>query len=138
MLILSFILIMFTASLAGPPSNTITIPVKVALTPFKIVCRAIAKVETNNDSTAIGDKKLKQHSYGKYQIRQSRLDDFNKKTGKHYAIKDMFDNKKAEEVFYFYYTTSDMEVIARSWNGGPSGMQKKSTLKYWKLIKAEL
>jgi len=138
MLLLSFILIMFTASLAGPPSNTITIPVKVALTPFKMIIGAIAKVETNNDSTAIGDKNLKLHSYGKYQIRQSRLDDFNQKTGKHYTIRDMFDNKKAEEVFYFYCTTSDLEVIARLWNGGPRAMQKKSTVKYWKLVKAQL
>jgi len=31
-----------------------------------------------------------------------------------------------------------LDEIARCWNGGKRGMQKKPTLKYWKLIKAEL
>jgi hypothetical protein len=134
---LIILLSMFTLSLTAPPAPVIFVT-GVVLRPFDRILNATAIVETNNDSTAVGDKHLKLHSYGKYQIRQSRLDDFNKSTGKHYTTKDMFCVKKAREVFFFYCTTSDMEVIAKKWNGGTKGMEKQSTEKYWTKIKKEL
>ncbi len=32
----------------------------------------------------------------------------------------------------------DLEVLARTHNGGPKGARKRSTLKYWKKVKKEL
>ena len=31
-----------------------------------------------------------------------------------------------------------MEILARCWNGGPSGWKKQSTVKYWNKVKKEL
>lgn len=107
------------------------------IAPYEQIWKAVCKVESSNNPLAIGDKNLKKHSYGIAQIRQSRLDDFNQRTGKHYTTKDMFDVAKSKEVF-MHYASGDNETIARNWNGGNRGMQKKSTKKYYKLIQKNL
>jgi hypothetical protein len=109
-----------------------------AIRPYEALWNATCYVETRFDTMAIGDRQLKHKSYGIAQIRQSRLDDYYRRTGIRYTTRDMFNPDKSKEVFMFYATGSDLEVIARSWNGGERGMEKASTRKYWKLIKNAL
>lgn len=52
----------------------------------------------------------------------------------------------AEQVFFAYLNKNcpkavknhDYETMARTWNGGPKGPKKDSTLSYWKRVKKEL
>ena len=128
---------MFSASLTAPPSPSFDIGVDEPIKPYEAVWNATCAVESNFNPNAIGDKHLKQWSYGIAQIRKTRLDDYYQRTDIRYSTHDMLDPIKSKEVF-MYYTRGDNEVVAREWNGGPTGMNKKSTIKYWNLIKTNL
>ncbi len=127
----------FSASLTAPPPRMITIPAGEVIRPYEAIWNAVCAVESNHNPYAVGDKHLKEHSYGIVQIRKSRLDDYYQRTGIRYSVQDMFDVAKSKEVFV-HYATTDNEYTARCWNGGASGMSKKSTLRYWKLIQKHL
>lgn len=137
-MILTIFFTLFFSLLKAPDNPSMIIPVPEAIRPYEAIWQAVCTVESGGDIYAIGDKRLKHHSYGVAQIRESRLDDYYRKTGIRYSVTNMFDPAKAKEVFMYYCNGFDMEVIARTWNGGERGMQKKSTIKYWKLIQKAL
>jgi len=140
-LLLISLFLMFFIKLPAPGSGALMIVEAEAVKPFEQLWRATCKVESSNNPFAIGDKHLKNHSYGIAQIRSSRLDDFKRCTGINYTLIDMYTPEKAKSVFMHYAVEIgpyNNERISREWNAGPKGMQKKSTLKYWKLIQKEL
>ena len=51
-------------------------------------------------------------------------------------------SKYFELMFYvfvdYYHKDSSYEEIARCWNGGPKGLQKKQTKRYWKKVQNTL
>jgi len=130
--------------LAGNPHQreTLYINQDTPIQPYEKLWLAISKVESGGDPFAIGDKHLKNKSYGIVQIRQTRLDDYERETGIYYTIYDMFDPSRAKSVFLYYATKEDyrnIEKISRCWNGGKTGMRKQSTKKYYqKVLKAYL
>jgi hypothetical protein len=99
--------------------------------PYERLVRAIVAVESDGNPWAYNPDG---ESVGAFQIRQCKLDDFNKLTGKNYQLEDMFRYDKAKEVFiYFACESLDFEFLARKWNGsGPM------TDKYWELVKQKL
>jgi hypothetical protein len=70
----------------------------------------------------------KEKAVGIAQIRPIRLKHYNALTGKHYALKEMYDTLKAKEVF-IYFCNGSYEEIAKNWNG--SG---KMTEIYWSKV----
>ena len=129
---------LFSACLSAPPDERLTILRLNPESPYEALWNATCKVESGFDINAIGDKHLKEHSYGIVQVRKARLSDYYNKTGVMYSERDMFDPAKAKQVFLYYCNGDDMERISREWNGGTKGMSKKSTLKYWHKIKSVL
>lgn len=99
--------------------------------PYEALWSAVCFVESSNNPFAVGDKHLKEQSYGIAMIRQSRLDDYFRQTGIRYTITEMFDTVKARRVFMWYAVGTDLERISRCWNGGNRGMEKQSTIDYW-------
>jgi len=138
MLNLTLIISLFCASLGAPPSPALTMFIAPEIQPYEALWNATCKVESNFNAYAIGDKHLKQKSYGIAQIRKTRLDDYYRQTGIRYSVTDMYDPNKSKEVFMHYASGTNLESISRCWNGGDRGMSKKSTLKYWKLIQKHL
>lgn len=132
------LIIAFSWLLAAPPSHIAVIVAPEPIRPYEALWTATCKVESNFNAYAIGDKHLRNKSYGIVQIRQSRLDDYYRQTGIRYSTKDMFNPEKSKEVFMFYARGSNLEKIAREWNGGHKGMNKKATIKYWNKIKSNL
>jgi len=59
-----------------------------------------------------------------------------------YTLDDRWDREKSIEMFKIivnhYHETSTYEKIARCWNGGPKGLQKKQTEKYWRKVQKRL
>ena len=65
---------------------------------------------------------------------------------KHFTLQDRLNPDKSEQMFWIYQnfynpklnwetiTMSDMEIIARKWNGGPNGHKKGATKHYWKKV----
>ena len=64
------------------------------------------------------------------------------KDDRFYTLDDRWDRDKSIEMFYvfvdYYHKESSYEKIARCWNGGPTGLQKKQTKRYWKKVRNTL
>lgn len=121
------ILILFLIPLRcmAPAHPEATIIAGEVIRPYEALIKAIVSIESSGNNYAYN---AKEGAYGAFQIRQVRLNDFNKKTGKDYKLVDMYDYNKSEEVF-LYYCQGDYEYIAKSWNGsGPM------TINYWRNV----
>ena len=138
MIKLILILSLFTANLKAPPPYMVSIPTKGVIRPYEALWRATCIVESGSNPYAIGDKHLNKHSYGIAGIRDIRLLDYYQHTGIRYTVTDMFDVAKSKEVFMYYCNGTNIEYIARNWNGGNRGFEKDNTIKYWNLIKTKL
>jgi len=108
---------------------------------------SIAKVESSNNPTAVGDGGK---AVGLLQIWPCVLDDVNRVYGKRYTLADRLDPVKSREICRLYlehygknYTKKTGkqptdEVYSRMWNGGPAGWSNKKTIEYWNKVKKGL
>ena len=109
---------------------------------------ALIFVESRGNDSAIGDRHLVgKEAVGALQIRPIMVREVNRilkiqKNDKRYKLKDRFDRAKTIEMFYiwknYHHKDSDMQTIARNWNGGPKGYKRNSTLKYWNKVEKQL
>jgi hypothetical protein len=128
---LLFISIVFKAS--SPSMKSLIIFDPPPLEPYKQLIFAIGFVETMNNPMAFNPV---EQAAGIFQIRPIRLEDYNRRTGSNYTMKDLFDYKISEKIFIYFadqYGPHDFEQIARRWNG--SGHM---TTYYWNRIKQYL
>jgi hypothetical protein len=127
------LLITLTLRAYAPEQRVLYVAGPEKIQPYESIWRAVCRAESNNDPFAIGDKHLKQWSYGIAQIREERLSHYNKQSGHSYSQSDLFNPAISKEIFMFYmaqfgpYRTDDG---IRAWNG--SG---KATYDYLKNIK---
>jgi soluble lytic murein transglycosylase-like protein len=115
---------------------------------LNLLIYAIINVESNGNDSAIGDTHLgAQYAVGALQIRPIMVKEVNrilklKKSNKRYQLNDRYNRRKSIEMFLiwkrFHHKNSDLQTIARSWNGGPKGMQTPKTYGYWKKVENEL
>ena len=135
------IIILFSLRVTAPVQRCLYIERMPTINPYERIYEATGYVESRFDDNAIGDKHLKQHSYGRVQTRQSRLNDYYQQTGKAYNVTFMWVEEYSREVFMHYASQidyRDSERISREWNGGAKGMKKKATKKYWDLIQKQM
>jgi hypothetical protein len=119
------------------PTSSPIIRIPIYTASYDPLIDAIGRLETHNCDTLIN---IKEQAYGRLQIRQCRLDHFNKLTGMNYTLQDMFDFTNAKEVFLYFATHNNRgklvkgksyEQVAKNWNGsGPL------TLNYWDAIQS--
>jgi hypothetical protein len=122
----------------APERKTLTIEIKPPIKPYEAITNAVAMVESNMDDNAYNRI---EKATGRYQVRPIRLKDYNKRTGSHLKLKEMYNPLKAEKVFLYYAMQigyQDPEKIIRCWNGGERGMKKKSTKEYYKKVRKVL
>jgi hypothetical protein len=101
--------------------------------PYKQLIFAIGFVETMNNTLAFNPI---EQATGIFQIRPIRLEDYNRRTGNNYKMKDLFDYKISEKIFLYFADQIgpyDLEQIARKWNGSGN-----MTTYYWNRIKEYL
>ena len=104
---------------------------------------ALGYVESNNRSNCTGDNGK---SIGIYQIHYicwRDATDFDKKIGGKYqnCQNNVKYSKKIITAYLNRYCPqaikeNNFEIMARTWNGGPIGCKKQSTIKYWIKVKA--
>jgi len=138
---LLILIILFSLKAFAPSERVMYIPEGTVINPYEAIWEATCYIETRHNAYAIGDLNFKEGSYGIAQIRRSRLLDYYQQTGIWYNVTDMFSIEKSKEVWMYYasqYYPWQIDRIAREWNGGPRGMQKKSTIKYFKKVKEKL
>jgi hypothetical protein len=117
----------------APDQRALYIHEAMPAKPFTRLMYAVGMVETMCNTNAYNEI---EQAAGIFQIRQVRLDDYNRRTGNNYSLKDMFNYEISEKVFLYFASLTgpyDFERIAKSWNGsGPR------TEFYWKRIKRYL
>ena len=109
---------------------------------------ALIFVESRGNDSAIGDRHLVgSEAVGALQIRPIMVREVNRilriqKSDIRFTLKDRFDRAKTIEMFYiwknYHHKDSDMQTIARNWNGGPKGYKRNSSLKYWNKVEKQL
>jgi hypothetical protein len=58
-----------------------------------------------------------------------------------YTLTDRWCRDKSIEMFHVYcnyYNLTTLEAMARSWNGGPKGASKNTTVGYWRKVRNQL
>jgi len=97
---------------------------------------AIAQVESNNYSRAVGDGG---RALGRYQIHKAYWKDGIRILGVKWSYRDASDPQKARQVVRAYLSHygkgKTLIQIARIHNGGPRGYRKKATLCYGRKIR---
>ena len=113
----------------------------------KVLYSSIVWVESKGNATA----RSKDGSLGIVQILPVMVKEVNrickmKGYDKTFTLQDRLNPEKSEEMFWIFQnfynpnidwetiTMSDMEIIARKWNGGPNGHKKRATKHYWKKV----
>ena len=104
---------------------------------------ALIHVESSGNDSAYC---VSEDAVGCLQIRKTMIRDVNRIL-KHrgdttkYKMKDRWNRIKSIEIFNIYcehYKLTSPEAKARCWNGGPRGLTKKATQKYWDKVNKEL
>jgi hypothetical protein len=132
-LMLTLILLTINSLLFAPEINQVAIVQGEPIKPFESIWRAVCLVESSGRADAYHMEDNGFPSIGIGQIQQSRLNDFNVKSGNTYSLADMYDPEIAKKVFYWYCNDPyNLEKIARCWNGGEgNGMRIKETHEYY-------
>ena len=126
-------LISFTFRVFAPSGESLVIIDTPPVEPFRQLIHAIGMVETRFDTLSYNPV---EKAFGYFQIRPIRLNDYNRRTGSKYLMKDMFNYEISEKVFLYYASRIgpyNFERIARNWNGSGS-----KTHYYWKRVKSYL
>lgn len=104
---------------------------------------ALIHVESSGNDSAYCSS---EDAVGCLQIRKTMIRDVNRIL-KHrgdttkYKMKDRWNRIKSIEIFNIYcehYKLTSPEAKARCWNGGPRGLTKKATQKYWDKVNKQL
>lgn len=137
----TILILMISIRLFAPCERVAYVLRDEPVNPYEAIWQATCFLESSNDSLAYHMEENGFASVGIAQIQNSRIIDFNARTGHNYTLVDMYQPSKAKVVFMHYASginPNDLERISREWNGGPSGMSKKSTVEYWLLIQKAL
>ncbi len=93
---------------------------------------AMAMIESESGARRFNPDEL---AYGLYHCRKAALKDVNSRYGTHFTLRQLLtDDASSAFVVLAYgrmYGAETPEQYARIWNGGPKGMNKYVTLKYW-------
>lgn len=129
MLSVAFFLLM-PLKAGAPDIDSLIIPDQPAVNPFSKLMNVVGMVETSGNTLAFNEL---EGAAGVFQIRQVRIDEYNRRTGSNLALTDMFDYDLSKKVFLYFASLIgpyDFERIAKAWNGsGPM------TELYWKRIR---
>jgi len=91
---------------------------------------AVVYVESRGDTFAYNEK---ENAVGAFQIRQCRVDHYNRLRGTSYILEDFFDYDLSREMFLYFAREKDFETASKDWNG--SGYMTEI---YWKKIQQRL
>ena len=125
-----FITTMYFSILTAPPNGAGVVFESEGVNPYLPLIKAVVAVESQNGKYLYNPD---EGAVGWFQIRQIRVDHYNKLRGTNYKLTDFYDYDLSREMFLYYCKGRDFETVAKSWNG--SGEMTKD---YWNKIKQQL
>ena len=126
----TLISILFCTLLSAPPNNSGMVFESEGINYYEPLIKAVVMVESSNGKYTYNPD---EGAVGWFQIRQVRVDDYNKKRGMDHKLADFYDYDLSREIFLWYASGKSYEVAARNWNGKWS-----LTENYWKKVKKHL
>ena len=123
------------------PNVEVVEVVKDSVIKMSNLTEAIIQVESVGNDSAYNKS---EDAVGCLQIRPIMVREVNRllkkrKNPKRYTLLNRWDRQKSIEMFLvFTKNISKFEAKARCWNGGPKGMTKSATIKYWNKVKTIL
>ena len=116
-LIILFIFLLIPWLLPAPGSAVCHIERIEPINVYNRLAEAVYTVESSRNPLAYNPK---EDAVGGFQIRQCKLDQYIKETGKFYTLEQMYDIKTAKSIFMHFavkYDYTDIKGICRDWNG---------------------
>jgi len=117
-----------------PVANTALLFKAKEINYYDPLIRAVCMVESMNGLYIWNEK---EQAVGHFQIRQCRVDEYNKKLGTNYVLKDFYDYELSRQMFLYYAHGKNYEKASRGWNGGENA-KKKWTDNYWNKVRRYL
>jgi hypothetical protein len=126
-LILFGILLFGNIELFAPVPDEIRLFVFKPIQPYERLWEAVCFVESSFNPLAVNES---EQAYGVAQIRQIKLDWYEKQTGVRYTLQDCFDKDISKTIFLYHMDCyDDPERGVRAWNG-----RYELTHGYWNKI----
>ena len=122
--------IMYFQLLIAPPSGAGVVFESEGINFYEPLIKAVTMVESSNGKYIYNPD---EGAVGWFQIRQIRVDHYNKLRGTNYKLTDFYDYDLSREMFLWYASGKSFEVAARNWNGKWS-----LTENYWRKIQKQL
>lgn len=97
---------------------------------YETLINAIVKIESNGNDSAYNTL---ENACGAFQIRECRIQHYNRLTGSDYALSDCFDYDISKRVFLYFAQGKTFEKASKDWNG--SGPMTKI---YWDKVQKAL
>ena len=114
-LILFGILLFGNIELFAPVPDEIRLFVFAPTQPYEKLWEAVCFVESSFNPLAVNES---EGAYGISQIRQIKLDWYEKQTGIRYTLQDCFDKEISKSIFMYHMEQyDDPERGVRAWNG---------------------
>jgi hypothetical protein len=130
---LTFLLLFISMHLMAPPSPaSLYIPTSESIyNPnwiyYSPLANAVYKHESNCNPLAYNPK---ENAVGGFQIRQCKLDEYNRIMGTNHKLEECYNYNFAKNIFLFFAEGKSFEQAAKNWNGsGPM------TISYWENVK---
>jgi len=130
MIVIILTLMLFTSDLIAPPYETIPILRGMVVNPYNRIIKAINWVESKDGLFMYN---AKEQAVGEFGIRPIRLNDYNRRTGKHIILDQCYDYETSKMIFLYYasqFQPDDIKGICVNWNG-----KSKRNLYYAKILK---
>lgn len=129
-MIFIIVLLLSCKFLFAPGFTELCIFKSEAMNSYEPLLKAITWIESHDGKNVYN---AKEGAVGWFQIRQCRIDHYNKLTGSNYNLEDCYDYELSREIFLYFAQGKTYEQAAKNWNG--SG---KMTIDYWNKVKAKL
>jgi hypothetical protein len=114
-LILFGILLFGNIELFAPVPDEIRLFVFKPIQPYERLWEAVCFVESSFNPLAVNES---EQAYGVAQIRQIKLDWYEKQTGVRYTLQDCFDKEISKSIFIYHMEQfSDPVTAVKRWNG---------------------
>ena len=124
----------FCSLLTAPPYTSLYIERAIEFNYYTPLIKAVVMVESCNGKYTYN---AEEGAVGWFQIRNCRVQEYNKEKGTNYVLTDFYNYELSREMFLHYTRGRDYETIARAWCAGEAGT-KKASEKYWKKIMSQL
>jgi hypothetical protein len=130
MTLLTILILFFTIPAFCPGEKCFYIERQKGINYYDPLIRAIVLVESNGNKYAFN---ASEGAVGAFQIRECRLEHYNRLTGLKFVLNDMYDYSNAKQVFLYFAQNKSYEQASRDWNGKWS-----LTKDYWNKVQKVL